>query len=83
MAVDVHPSRRPSLPRRPPAVAPTKGESGQPGVEYGARHNVSVKSPNSSEMAHHFTSSDGSARKAGKEQSNEGTVSRASKPGDE
>jgi len=85
MAVDVHPSRRPSPPRKPPATSTTAGtinkmkerDSGQPGVEYGARHEVQVKNPNSSEMAHHF------AARAGREQPQEGSVSRASKPGDE
>lgn len=62
MAVDQHPSRRPSPPRKPPATSTTDGTinkmkasaSGQPGVEYGARHEVQVKNPAKSEMAHHF-----------------------------
>lgn len=83
MAVDQHPSRRPSPPRRPPATPPTAGQSGQPGVGYGAPHTLKVKDASKSEMSHHFTGSDGSAKKAGREMSNEGKASRASKPGDE
>lgn len=83
MAVDVHPSRRPSPPRKPPAVEPGRGESGQPGVPYGAHQTLKVKSPNASEMSHHFTGSDGHAKKAGREEPQEGSTSRASKPGDE
>lgn len=95
MPVDKHPSRRPSEPRKPPATSTTAGTinkipcnkgSGQEGVEYGFRHELSVKSPNSSEMAHHFkdyTSSEGRAPKAGKEHPQEGGVSRAGHVGDE
>lgn len=75
MAVETS-SIKPSAPRKPPAVAPTKGESGQAGVAYGDLRNLHVKDPNASEMSHHF-----SAGKAGKEQSNEGTDSKAGKPG--
>jgi len=75
MAVESSASIKPSPPRKPPSVAPTVGESGQAGVPYGALHNLHVKDPNASEMAHHF------APAAGKEQSNEGSVSKAGKPG--
>lgn len=88
MAVDQHPSRRPSPPRKPPATSTTAGTvnkmpasaSGQAGVEYGARHELKTMG-GKSEFAHHFTSSDGRAKSPGREQPNEGTVSRASKPG--
>jgi len=91
MAVDQHPSRRPSPPRKPPATSTTDGTinkmresaSGQPGVEYGARHELRTMNPAKSEMAHHFGSSEGRAPRAGREQPNEGKASRASKPGDE
>jgi len=92
MAVDKHPSRRPSPPRKPPATSTTAGTvnkipcnkgSGQEGVEYGFRHELSVKSPNDSEMSHHFTSSEGKAKRPGREAPNEGSTSRASRPGDE
>lgn len=91
MAVDQHPSRRPSPPRKPPATSTTAGTankmpasaSGQAGVEYGARHQLQVKG-GKSEMSHHFTSSDGRAPRAGKEQPQEGgKATRASEPGDE
>jgi hypothetical protein len=71
MAVETS-SIKPTAPRKPPTVVPTKGESGQDGVPYGHNHVLSVKNPNASEMSAHF---------AGKEQSNEGTVSKAGKPG--
>lgn len=92
MAVDMHPSRRPSPPRKPPATSTTAGtinkmqekDSGQAGVEYGARHELQVKSPNDSEMSHHFTSSEGRAKSPGREAPNEGGKrERASRPGDE
>ncbi len=82
MAVDPHPSRRPSPPRKPPAVPPSVGASGQDGVGYGTHHKLKVMG-GKSEFAHHFTGSDGRAKSPGREQSNEGSVSRASKPGDE
>lgn len=83
MAVSPHPSVKPSKPYKPPATSTTQGTinkidgnaSGQHGVHYGFRHEISVKNPNRSEMAAHFTSH--------KEGSNEGSTSRASKPGSE
>lgn len=75
MAVESQASIKPTAPRKPPAVAPIVGVSGQEGVPYGGLRNLSVKDPNASEMAHHF------APAAGKEQSNEGTTSKAGKPG--
>lgn len=91
MAVDKHPSRAPSPPRKPPATSTTDGTvnkmresaSGQAGVEYGFRHELRPMNPNKSEMAHHFGSAEGRAKSPGREQSNEGYTSRASKPGDE
>jgi len=83
MAVDKHPSRMPSPPRKPPTTSPGGlAESGQPGVHYGARHTLKVMG-GKSEMAHHFTGSDGHAGKAGKEHPNEGPKGKASRPGDE
>jgi hypothetical protein len=83
MSVDKHPSRMPSPPRKPPAAMPSMGESGQAGVPYGSRHSMQVKNPNKSEMAHHFTGSDGRAKSAGREESQEGPKGRAGKVGDE
>lgn len=82
MAVDQHPSRRPSPPRRPPAVPPTVGESGQAGVGYGTGHTLKVMG-GKSEMAHHFTGSDGHAKSAGREHPQEGPKGKSSRPGDE
>ena len=81
MAVDKHPSRKPTPPMKPPATSVTSGgmnketNSGQAGVHYGFRHELEVKNPNRSEMSAHFTQT--------KEASNEGTASKAHKPGDE
>ncbi len=91
MSVDKHPSRMPSPPRKPPATSTTDGTcnkmhasaSGQSGVEYGFRHEIKTMNPAKSEMAHHFTSSEGRAPRAGKEQPEEGPRGRASRPGDE
>jgi hypothetical protein len=74
-------SIKPTAPRKPPAVEPTKGESGQPGVKYGDLRPLKIGNPAKSEMAHHFTAHDGSGGKAGKEMSNEGSASKAGKPG--
>lgn len=90
MAVDQHPSRRPSPPRKPPATSTTDGTinkmdasaSGQEGVDYGARHQLKTMS-GKSEFSHHFTSSEGHAKSPGREHSNEGPKGHASKPGDE
>lgn len=79
MAVETS-SIKPSAPKKPPAVAPTKGESGQPGVAYGDHRVMSVES-GKSEFSHHFTGSDGKASSPGREHSNEGTDSKAGKPG--
>lgn len=101
MGVDKHPSRRPSEPRRPPATSTTAGTinkmpesaSGQAGVEYGARHELSVYDGAESTMEHHFhdhghpihklSADRGFAPHAGKEHPDEGTTSRDSRPGDE
>ena len=97
MAVDVHPSRRPSEPRVPPATSTTSGtinkgghsDSGQEGVEYGFRHELQVKPPHVSEMAHHFhdafTGGKHGGKKPGKEEPQEGPHKgeHAGKPGDE
>ncbi len=80
MAVEKQ-SLKPSPPKSPPAVKPTEGASGQPGVAYGDMRNMKVLNPNKSEMSNHFTAHDGKASKPGKEASNEGTVSKAGKPG--
>jgi len=62
MAVDMHPSRRPMPPAKPPASSTTQGTidkmkgsgaSGQAGVEYGFRHELQVHG-DSTTMAHHF-----------------------------
>lgn len=67
MAVSPHPSVKPAKPHKPPAVPPGHGESGQADVHYGAPHKLHVKSPNSSEMAHHF----GKSGRPGDEKSND------------
>lgn len=61
MPVNPVPSEKPSAPRKPPAVAPSTGASGQAGVNYGARKNVKVHG-GGSERASDFA---GSAGKAG------------------
>jgi hypothetical protein len=97
MAVDQHPSRKPSPPRKPPATSTTDGQAntvsktrtGGADMEYGSRNgkDLRIAAPHKSERAHDFrdfgTHVDGSAPKAGKEQSNEGTVSKAKHPGDQ
>jgi hypothetical protein len=79
MAVSPHPSVKPGKPVKPPAVAPTVGESGQPHVGYGAPHKLHVKPSHISEMSHHF------AAHAGHEQHQEGPKKGAhiGRPGDE
>jgi hypothetical protein len=88
MAVDKHPSRRPSPPRKPPATSTTAGTinkipcgdgSGQSGVDYGFRHEVNVKPSHKSERHYDFnegmsmgSSSEGRAPRPGKEQPQEG-----------
>jgi hypothetical protein len=93
MSVDSHPSRKPAAPKKPPATSTTEGtcnkvhSSGQDGVPYGFRHEINVKPSHKSELAHHFkdayTGGKGGAGHPGKEAPNEGSVSRASRPGDE
>lgn len=94
MAVDQHPSRRPSPPRKPPATSTTDGqpntvsrtENGGGMMEYGSRNgkDLRVVAGHGTDRAHDFsdfTKGEGKAPKAGKEQPQEGTVSRANKPG--
>jgi hypothetical protein len=93
MAVDRHPSRKPAAPKKPPATSTTEGtcnkihSSGQDGVPYGFRHELSVKPAHKSEMAHHFgnayTGGKSGAGHPGKEHPQEGKASRAKRPGDE
>ncbi len=97
MAVDKHPSRRPSPPREMPASGPgappkLKAEihegSGQHGVPYGFKHELRVSStPHKSEMAHHFHDHHkGKAPHAGREEAEEPRhhhVGKAHRPGDE
>jgi hypothetical protein len=45
-----HPSVKPTEPRKPPSVEPTKGESGQSGVKYGSSHNIVHKPTHQSEF---------------------------------
>ena len=60
MAVDKHPSRKPAEPYKPPRTSTTSGEdnketiSGQAGVHYGFRHEITVHDGEST-MKHHFT----------------------------
>lgn len=96
MAVDKHPSRRPSPPRKPPATSTTDGQpntvgrtmTGDGWMEYGSRNgknmNLKVVHDHGSERHSDFMGfSEGKAPKAGKEHPNEGTTSRAKRPGDE
>lgn len=96
MAVDVHPSRKPTLPRKPPATSTTDGNvntvgktgTGGAPMEYGAVHrDLKVVGSSASERAHDFMASSGSTAKApspGKAAPNEGgTAVKASKPGDQ
>lgn len=72
MAMSKHPSEKPAHPRKPPATSTTEGtcnkihSSGQPGVPYGFRHELSVKPSHKSEMAAHFHD-----HKAGDERGND------------
>ena len=75
MAVEKQSSIKPAAPKKPPAVAPTVGMSGQPGVGYGDLRTLKVKDPTKSEFAAHFAGSPGG------EKSNEGSDSKAGKPG--
>jgi hypothetical protein len=97
MAVDKHPSRKPSPPRKPPATSTTDGQANTVGktmtgdgmMEYGSRNgkDLRIASPHKSERAHDFkayTSNEGKAPKAGKEEANEGgKATRAGRVGDE
>ena len=96
MSVDRHPSRRPSPPRKPPATSTTDGQANTVGktmtgsgwMEYGSRNgkDLRVTAGHGAERASDFkayTSSEGKAKRPGKEHPNEGTASRAKRPGDE
>jgi hypothetical protein len=98
MAVDRHPSRMPSPPRKPPPTTTTDGqantvsrtETGDGTMEYGSRNgkDLRVTAGHGTERAHDFkdwgSSSEGRAPKAGREMANEGgRKERASRPGDE
>ena len=96
MAVDKHPSRRPS----PPTVMPKSGPghpmsqkqeakhgSGQHHVPYGFKHELHVGEAHKSEMAHHFHDHHSKhAKHAGHEQANEPKghhMGKAHRPGDQ
>ena len=96
MAVDKHPSRRPSPPRKPPATSTTDGQAntvsktrtGGADMEYGSRNgkDLRIMAPHKSERHYDFKSmgsSEGKAPKAGREESQEGPKGKASRPGDE
>ena len=99
MPVDVHPSRRPSPPRKPPATTTTDGQAntvsktmqGWGEMEYGSRNGGDLRlgADQGSERASDFkawSQSDGKARKAGHKSSNEGEEKseyKSSRPGDE
>jgi len=82
MAVDQHPSRRPSPPRKPPATSTTDGQpntvaktmQGWGEIEYGSRNgkDVRIVATGGGEMDHHF-----------RDWTNRGTVKRAPSPGGE
>ena len=92
MAVDKHPSRAPSLPRKPPRTSTTDGQintvartqTGDGTMEYGSRNgkNLQLKGGSGSERAHDFQSSDGKARSPGKKGGNGGAFSgKSPRPG--
>lgn len=98
MAVDKHPSRRPSPPRKPPATSTTDGQpntvgktmTGSGWMEYGSRNgkDLRIHPSHKSERAHDFhdfTSSEGKAGRPGREEPQEGPHKgeKASRPGDE
>ncbi len=96
MAVDTHPSRRPSPPRKPPATSTTDGQpntvsktgTGGANMEYGSRNgkDLRVTPGHGGERNHDFMpmGGGGKAPKAGREMPNEGgKKERASRPGDE
>lgn len=96
MAVDKHPSRRPSPPRKPPATSTTDGQAntvartgtGDGTMPYGSRNgkNLHITAGHGTSRAHDFkawTAHEGSAPRPGKEHPNEGKVSKAGRPGDE
>lgn len=98
MAVDQHPSRRPSPPRKPPATSTTDGQPNTVGktgtggapMEYGSRNgkDLRVTAGYGTEMAHHFQGTgtkEKSAPHAGKAHPNEGPHKgeKAHRPGDE
>jgi hypothetical protein len=96
MAVDVHPSRKPGLPRKPPATSTTDGQpntvsktmTGAGMMEYGSRNgkDLRVTAGHGTDRASDFMpmgANSGKAPKAGKEASNEGPKGKASRPGSE
>jgi len=95
MAVDKHPSRTPTPPRKPPATSTTDGQANTVGktmtgsgwMEYGSRNGKDLRITKGfgTDRAHDFmpAGAAGKAPKAGKEQSQEGTVSKASRGGDQ
>ena len=96
MAVDRHPSRNPSPPRKPPPTSTTDGQPNTVGMTrtggaemtYGSRNgkqmNLHIKPAHKSERHSDFMAfSESKAPKAGHEEPQEGTVSKAHKPGDE
>jgi hypothetical protein len=99
MAVDIHPSRPPGLPRKPPATTTTDGQAntvsktmqGWGLMEYGSRNggDLKITGGSGSERANDFkayTASDGEAPAAGAKQSQEPPghkVGKVARPGDE
>jgi hypothetical protein len=96
MAVDTHPSRRPSPPRKPPATSTTDGQpntvsktmTGSGMMEYGSRNgkDLRVTAGHGTTRAGDFkdaTFSERPAMKAGKEDMQEPKMTKAKKPGDE
>jgi len=90
MAVDKHPSRRPTPPRKPPRTSTTDGQANTVGktmtgdgwMEYGSRNgkDLRITAGHGTERAHDFRawgSSEGKAPKAGREQVKEGTSGEA------
>ncbi len=82
MAVEVHPSRRPSPPKKPPATSTTDGQpntvaktmQGWGKMEYGSRNgkDVRIVADGGGEMGHHF-----------RDFTNKGSIKDASSPGAE
>lgn len=90
MAVDKHPSRKPSEPAVPRRTTTTSGTDNkieahdgkaQGGGDYGFRHELHVKDPSKSEMSHHFESHKSHSMAKHERSSRPGDENKADEPG--